>query len=188
MSTKRALKDVNVTSNDDGEDAATAVAKTKTKKTKTASSASVRTNDIQTIKSILNDIQDPTIKASLEHIIAYPTKSIAPKKLDDAAIDKMTTATIRTIQGLINQKLAWKGSYSSLRGSDATKGGRVEAVCSEPEVFKKIFAGATIKETKDGKLSLVSKQKRKRGRLICHFMGNLIGTIHLDCVHRTRLL
>ena len=98
-------------------------------------------------------------------------KSIAIKKLDNAAIDKMVTATVRAIQGQINQKLAWKSSYSSLKGSDATKGGRVEAVCGGPEVFKKIFAGATIKEAKDGKLSCAIKTEEEERKVDLPFHG-----------------
>ena len=139
-STKRGLKDVNK-----GVTPGTA-----TKKAKTTAADSVRTADIQTIKSILVDIKDPVIKAALENIIKSPTEVAAstisnttPKKKDEATLQKLTDKTTRTIQKLINDKLKWKNSYRNRKGGD-TKGGRVEVVCSDPEVFESIFDGATI--------------------------------------------
>eukprot|EP00571_Detonula_confervacea_P017650 CAMPEP_0172312780 /NCGR_PEP_ID=MMETSP1058-20130122/18559_1 /TAXON_ID=83371 /ORGANISM="Detonula confervacea, Strain CCMP 353" /LENGTH=199 /DNA_ID=CAMNT_0013026325 /DNA_START=25 /DNA_END=624 /DNA_ORIENTATION=+ len=146
-STKRALKDVNG-----------GVGAVAAKKPKTATAASVRKKDMQMIKSILGDIKDPVIKKALENIIEDPTKAaavVSPKK-DEATLEKMTETTIRTIQRLMNDKLKWKSSYSQLKGG-GTKGGRLEVVCSEPEVFERIFKGATIKKGKDGKLSCSMK-------------------------------
>lgn len=150
-SAKRALKDVN---------ANTAAIPSK-KKPKTASAVGVRTKDIQTIKTILADIQDPAIKSLLEAIILNPTitklknatsNTISPEK-DEATLEKMTNGTIRTIQKLINDKLKWKASYKQLMTSGETIGGRVEVMCTEPAVFERIFVNATIKKAKDGKLS-----------------------------------
>jgi hypothetical protein len=158
-STKRALINVN--------DVLTyGVASKKAKKSKTTTSttsaaAIVRANDIELIKSILGDIHDPDIKTALESIIQQPksvagmTKTVSPErsKKDEASLKKMTNTTIRNIQNLINDKLKWKDSYKRLTRNFEKKGGRIEVVCSEPEVFKRIFEGAAIKEGKDGKLS-----------------------------------
>ncbi|KAL7533821.1 hypothetical protein ACHAXR_009719 [Thalassiosira sp. AJA248-18] len=170
-SNKRALKDVNAVNKDDSE--GTAVAK---KKPKTATAASVRTKDIKVIKSILSDVKDPAIKAALENIIKNPTKPTggnnaapAPKK-DEATLQKMTNGTVRTIQQLINEKLKWKSSYKQLMGGD-TKGGRVEVVCTDPEVFERIFDGTTIKKGKDGKLSCNMKTEEDARKVDLPFKG-----------------
>jgi len=120
-----------------------------------------RAADIKTIKSILNSINDPIIKASLEDIIKNSTKTwqpfptVTPKK-SEAALEKLTKQTIKTIQQCMNEKLKWKNSYKQLKDG-ATKGGRVEMACTDPEVFKRIFSGLTIKKGKDGKLSCSAK-------------------------------
>mmetsp|Transcript_31230 Transcript_31230/g.56671 ORF Transcript_31230/g.56671 Transcript_31230/m.56671 type:complete len:206 (+) Transcript_31230:38-655(+) len=166
-STKRGLKDVNKG----------ATPGTATKKPKTTAADSVRTADIQTIKSILVDIKDPVIKAALESIIKSPTavaastiSNAAPKKKDEATLQKLTDKTTRTIQKLINDKLKWKNSYRNLKGGD-TKGGRVEVVCSDPEVFERIFNGATIKRAKDGKLSCSLKTEEDAEKCNLPFEG-----------------
>ena len=157
-STKRAFKDVNVSG------AATAA-----KKQKISAALSVR-NDIRVIQSILGDIKDPTIKAALENIIKDPTgASNAPKK-DEATIQSLTDMTVRTMQGLINEKLKWKSSYKYLKGGD-TKGGRIEVACNEPEVFERIFKDATIKKGKDGKLSCNIKTEEEVRKVVLPFKG-----------------
>lgn len=139
--------------------------KSVSKKPKVAAAAGgARARDVQTIEAILGDIKDPAIRAALENIIKVPTKetagtsSIAAQKKDGAMLDKLTHGTVRTIQKLINDRLKWKNSYKYLKGGD-TKGGRVEVVCNEPEVFERIFEGATIKKGKDGKLSCSLKSE-----------------------------
>ena len=137
-------------------------------------------DDVITIKSIIGDIKDPAIKSALRNIIKNPPTDInntatstttatdapaaAPKK-SEAALEKMTKQTIRTIQQCINEKLKWKNSFRNLKDGN-TKGGRVEVVCSDPEVFERIFDGAPIKYGKDGKLSFsmqtVCKLRRRR--------------------------
>lgn len=146
-STKRAFKDVNV------EDIFPAVAAAKKKKTKTTDGA----HDTQIIKSVMGKINDPSIKAALQNIIDNPstTKSAVsnvaaatamPKK-SEAEISKLTKQTIKAIQQCMNEKLKWKNSYRALKGGD-TKGGRIQVVCTDVEVFERIFDGATIKKCK----------------------------------------
>ena len=70
-------------------------------------------DDVITIKSIIGDIKDPAIKSALRNIIKNPPTGInntatstttaavapaaAPKK-SEAALEKMTKQTIRSIQ------------------------------------------------------------------------------------------
>ena len=78
------------------------------------------------------------------------TKKVRPNK-DEEKIRKTMNSVIRKVQGQINAKLKWKPSFKQLKNTDNTKGGRVEVVCNDPEVFERIFGDA--KKGKDGKLS-----------------------------------
>mmetsp|Transcript_24862 Transcript_24862/g.59895 ORF Transcript_24862/g.59895 Transcript_24862/m.59895 type:complete len:206 (-) Transcript_24862:170-787(-) len=147
LTNKRALKDVNVT-DDDGSPSVV-------KKQKSTTAVGARKKDIQTIKSIIGDIYHPGIKAALENIIQNPTVA-APKKKDDATIEKLANKTVKSIQGLINGKLKWSNTFRNLKDGNK-KGGRVEVVCTDPEVFERIFKDATIKKGKDGKMSCSAK-------------------------------
>ena len=109
------------------------------------------------------------------------------KKRDEATLDKLTDGTVRTIQKLINDKLTWKGSYKHLKGGD-TKGGRVEVICNEPEVFERIFEGAVIKKGKDGKLSCSLKSTEDIDKCNLKFKGKSYryGSSYLCAVLRTQ--
>ena len=142
-------------------------------------------DDVITIKSIIGDIKDPAIKAALRNIIKNPPTGInntatstttaavapaaAPKK-SEAALEKMTKQTIRTIQQCMNEKLKWKNSFRNLKDGN-TKGGRVEVVCSDPEVFERIFDGAPIKYGKDGKLSFSMQTEEEASKCELPFKG-----------------
>ena len=140
---------------------------------KTKSSAAGLSSDVDRIKSIIGDIQDPSIKSALENIIKNKGKVTstvvsAPKK-DAATLEKLTNSTIRTVQKLINEKLKWKASYKRM---DGTKGGRVEVVCQDAEIFERIFDGAPIKKSKDGsKLTVSIKTEGDMGDWECPFDG-----------------
>ena len=174
-STKRAFKDVNV-----GEEEESTALK-KTKMTSASAKSSRMEDDVNTIKSIIGDIKDPAIKAALRNIIKNPptginnaatsatTAAVAPKK-SEAALEKMTKQTIRTIQQCMNEKLKWKNSFRNLKDGN-TKGGRVEVVCSDPEVFERIFDGAPIKYGKDGKLSFSMQTEEEASKCELPFKG-----------------
>ena len=146
--------------------------------------AGARAKDIEAIKSIVDDIQDPGIKAALEGIIRSPpakataraavvaaaSPEIAPKK-DEATLQKMTDRTVRAVQSQISAKLQWKGSFKQLRHGDATRGARVEAACPDPDIFERIFAGTKIKRGKDGKLSCSVKAEDEEAQWRVPFKG-----------------
>lgn len=174
-SAKRGLSYHNVEA-DDGDlkpsaVAASATAKKPTKKQKLA-------NDVALLKSIIGEVQDASIKSTLASIIenqgAVPAPAVAApaKKLDEAATERLAETTVKTVQKLINEKLKWKGSFKQMSKTGDKKGGRVEVVCQDPEVFERIFSGATAKRSKDGKKITVSvKTDDEAAKWRCPFSG-----------------
>lgn len=136
------------------EDTASAPAKKARTSTKVG-----RLEDIEKIKLLISDIKDASLKAALEGIITQsgPKNALVspPKIMDAAELQSAAHKVIRKLQAQINLKLKWKNSYCSLKGG-GTKGARVEAVCSNPEIFEEIFGkwmGGKVKKSKDGKMS-----------------------------------
>lgn len=133
------------------------------KKARTKKDAS-RVDDIEKIKSLIADIDSADLKRALEALIgqAFSKKALVTplKQLDDAGVKQEAGKVMRKIQSEINSKLKWKNSFRNLKGENNFKGARVEVVCSYPEAFEEIFKnrmGATIKTSKDGKMSCSMK-------------------------------
>lgn len=97
-------------------------------------------------------------------------ESKRPKKTeeDPEKLHKMKNGIFHKIQGQINSKLKWKSSFIGMKGTDTTKGGRVEVVCNDPGIFHLLFEGSTIKEAKDVKLFCTFKTEDEVDSLPFH--------------------
>ena len=116
--------------------------------------------DIEKIKLLIAEITDADLKIGMQAVIGQPAgaKKVAAttKRLDSVEVQIAAEKVVRKIQAQINQKLKWQNSFRSLKGGASTRGARVEAICNSPEVFEEISGnrmGATIKTSKDGKMS-----------------------------------